>query len=410
MTMTVTRLPSPEWRERLQMSSTGAIKSNLFNAITAVRGIRPISDRFWWDDFRHRILVSGKLPWKSDTDERSWSDYDDAKLTEYVQASDVPVTLDLVQRAVVTVSMEQRRNCIQEWLECLRWDGTPRIGKWLTYHLGVEESPYSDAVGRAWLISAVARAMQPGCKADCVLILEGYQGIGKSSAMRALAGAEYFTDEIGDLGSKDAALQMQGAWVVELAELDVVSRSAIERTKAFLSRSTDRYRPPYGRHVIDQPRQCVFVGTSNDVEFRDATGNRRFWPVEVRHIDMDGIKAEREQLWAEALTAYRAGEPWWLTDRDVIEEAKEQQANRMQAEVWGDVLSEWLSGKDKTTVNELLRDALKVETGRWTRADEMRISSYLKSSGWVKTRRRTHGDRSYFYLRDFRDNDRLGPR
>lgn len=398
--MNVTRLPSPAWRDRLQLSANGVVKANLHNAITAVRGISQVSDRFWWDDFHHRIVVSGKLPWGDEVDDRPWLDWDDAKLTEFVQASDVPVGLDLINVAVRTVAMERRRNCLQEWLAGLKWDGTPRIGNWLPYYFGVESTAYTEAVGRAWLISAVARAMDPGCKADHVLILEGKQGKGKSSAIHALVGGEFYTDEISDFGSKDAALQMSGSWVIELGELDVVSRSAIERTKAFLSRRSDRYRPPYAKYVVDQPRQCVFVGTSNNVVFQDATGNRRFWPVQVKHVDIAGLAAEREQIWAETVSAYRAGEPWWITSDDVAADAEVQQHTFITCDPWDHACTEWLVGRDRTTTAELLSNAIGLSIDKRTRKEEMRVASYLKNNGWDRKQIRRNGERIWLYFRN----------
>jgi hypothetical protein len=161
----------------------------------------------------------------------------------------------------------------------LHWDGVERLDRWLSTYLGADDSDYSRAVGSRWLISAVARTFQPGAKADCCLILEGPQGIRKSTALRTIAG-EYFTDELADLGSKDAAMQTRGVWIIELSELDSLSHAEVARIKAFMSRTTDRFRPPYGMRLVESPRQCVFAGTVNHGTYlRDETGGRRFWPI-----------------------------------------------------------------------------------------------------------------------------------
>jgi putative DNA primase/helicase len=176
-------------------------------------------------------------------------------------------------------------------------------------------------VAARWLISAVARVFQPGAKADCCLILEGGQGIGKSSALRIL-GDPWFTDEIADLGGKDASFQTQGVWIVEIAELDSMNRSEVSRIKSFMSRNVGRFRPPYGRRIVESPRQCVFAGSVNhNVYLRDETGGRRFWPVECRSIDLAGLKRDRDQPWAEAVFKYQAGSPWWLESAELITKA-----------------------------------------------------------------------------------------
>jgi predicted P-loop ATPase len=146
------------------------------------------------------------------------------------------------------------------------------------------------------MISAVARIFQPGCKADCCLIFEGKQGRGKSTVVKILSDP-WFTDEISELGGREAAIQTAGVWIVELAELASMNRAHVNNIKAFMSRSADRFRRPWGRHAEEFPRQCVFAGTTNkDAYFSDETGNRRFWPVACGPLNLDGIRADRDQL------------------------------------------------------------------------------------------------------------------
>jgi predicted P-loop ATPase len=220
--------------------------------------------------------------------------------------------------AVQLVAADCPYHPVRTYLDGLEWDGTPRLDTWLVAYLGAENNAYHRAVGPKALIQAVARAYSPGYKADHVLILEGPQGSGKSSVVAALAPDQgWYCDEIADLGSKDAAQDLCGKWIVELAELSAMKRSEVERTKAFVSRRVDHYRASYGRRSQDHPRQCVFLGTTNgDAYLGDETGNRRYWPSAVGAIKLDELRRDRDQLWAEAVAAYHAGTAWHLDKKD----------------------------------------------------------------------------------------------
>ena len=183
-----------------------------------------------------------------------------------------------------------------------------------------------------------ARAFEPGCKADHALILEGRQGAGKSTACSILAlRAEWFTDEIADLGSKDSAQDLPGKWIIELGELSAMGKSAVERIKGFIARSSDHYRPSYGRNSQDFPRGCIFIGSTNATSTSDTTGNRRWWPVTVGDIKLDALRQDVPQLWAEAVAAYKAGEEWWL-DVDGEARAAEQQEQRAEVDPWEELV------------------------------------------------------------------------
>lgn len=247
--------------------------------------------------------------------------------------------------------------------------------------------------------SAVARINEPGSKADHCLIAEGPQGGGKSTAFRYVA-EPWFTDDIADLGTKDASLATIGAWVIELSELDAMSRAEFSRIKAFISRTTDRFRPPYGRRVIESPRQCVFVGTVNHAEYlRDETGGRRFWPVTCGQIDLEGLRRDRDQLWAEATARYRQGERWWLEETNAIEAAKEEQEARYSADPWEQPIADYLCDVfGSVTTAEVLEKAIKKPTGQWTRADEMRVAAILRRLRWKNGSRQGSGQRRRTYI------------
>ena len=302
----------------------------------------------------------------------------------------------------------------------------------MTY-LGAEDTPLNRAFGSRWMISAVARIMQPGAKVDHMLILEGPQGAKKSSALKALAGAEWFTDELAEIGSKDAAQQMRGIWIIEIAELDAISRAEVSRIKAFLTRTTDRYRPPYERYVVEVPRQCVFAGSVNpETYLRDETGNRRFWPVRCGRIDLDALRRDRDQLWAEAVARYRDGAIWWLDEPELIADAKTEQDQRYQADAWDARIDRWLvferrrvnhgygnyddwrdeeverpSPLTDVSVGRNPRRRLGIEPARWTRADQMRVAAYLKTNDWERYQCRTGAYREWRYRRVHRTENEL---
>jgi predicted P-loop ATPase len=284
-----------KWRQKLIANKQGIPKGILANAITAFRFAPEWQGVLAFDTFALATQVKHAPPWEGTGPvERAWSPLDDVLAANWLQHAGITVGLDTAQMAVEAVAQDAPYHPIRDYLNGLHWDGRPRVTAWLSSYLGVDRAPYADAVGERFLIGAVARIMKPGCKADCMLILEGLQGAGKSQAVQRLVG-RWFSDEISEFGSKDASLQLSGAWIFELSELDALQRADIAKVKSFLSRTTDRFRPPYGRRVIEAPRQCVFVGTTNSENYlRDETGARRFWPVKVTAISLDALERDRD--------------------------------------------------------------------------------------------------------------------
>lgn len=375
------------WKDKLQISSSGSARLNLFNACICFRDAPEFRGRIAYNEFTMETTVVGPLPWSDETD-RPWSKHDDNLANAWAQKNDLNIGLQITTQAIETVAYENKFHPLRAWLRTLAWDGTPRIHDWLTYYLAAERTPYTQAVGKAWLLSAVARVMQPGCKADHVLIIEGRQGLRKSSALKTLAGADWYTDELAEMGSKDAGLQMRGVWIIELAELDHLRSGEASRIKAFVSRSTDRFRPPYGERLVSAPRECVFAGTVNHGDYlKDDTGNRRFWPVEAgESIDIDGLATDRDQLWAETVARFDAGDPWWLTDNNVEQTAKQEQEERLEIDPWLETIKTWLEDAafDKVTAAELLTKAIGKRTGEISQRDATRIGSIMRSIGWKR--------------------------
>lgn len=381
-----------EWRNRLQLSSNGIAKKNLFNTCVALRDHPYIKGRIAYDEFKRDILVTDKLPW-SESVMRPWDEHDDLSVTEFLQGQDLDVTSAQVREAVHKVAYENRQHQLRSWMRSLVWDNTRRIDTWLTYYLGVDQSPYVQTVGRAWLISAVARIMSPGCKADGVLIIEGPQGIKKSTALRVLAGEDFFTDQLGAFGDKDTALQMCGRWIIELAELDHMGKAAVSRIKAFLSNPSDSYRPPYGHRTVTVPRECVFAGTVNDATYlRDSTGNRRFWPVTATSIDIPGLERIRNQIWAEAVAAYDAGDAWWITDAEIMRHAEEEQRDRVERDVWADVIDKWRGNLEGMQTGEILMNVIGKAQEHHSREDNRRIREIMMVKGFKLKNGRDGGE------------------
>ena len=222
---------------------------------------------------------------------------------------------------IAEIADAHRIHPVRDYLTSLKWDGIERLDMWLVDFLGAEDTLYVRAIGRRWLISAVARAIKPGVKADHMLVLEGPQGILKSSALATLCHDDsWFLEDLRDIHGKDALMQFGGKWLVEIAELQSFRGADNSRLKAFISTRTDNYRPPYARVGQDFPRSVVLAGSVNEDQYlKDATGGRRFWCFACGTIDIDGLAEARDQLWAEAAAAYAAKENWWLDNSEIIE-------------------------------------------------------------------------------------------
>jgi len=408
----------PAWANRLRLDLSGTPERNEANVIIALNSDPAFAGIIAFDEFRQEVAVLGALPWDETGDDpktpypRPWDDADDIRAAEWLQHREVNVAPLVVGRSVGAVARDIRIHPVRAYLQSLIWDGTPRLERWTSRYLGAAPTELTHAMGGLWMISAVARIFRPGVKADHMLILEGEQGARKSTALKILAGEEWFTDELPDLGSKDAAIHMQGVWIVEIAELDAIGRAEVSRIKAFLTRTTDRFRPPYGRHTVEIKRQCVFAGTVNpDTYLRDETGNRRFWPIRCGEIDVAGLARDRDQLWAEAVHRFKSGAIWWLEDKDLLKAARNEQDKRFQSDAWDGLIEHWLTHEIRVTgdnyssfdpprresiprreplknvsVGEILEEAIGIEPARWTRVDQMRVSGYLKKTGWERYR------------------------
>ena len=303
----------------------------------------------WWADALAYNTLSERAEWtQRDGTVIVVEDHHEAEIgLMLARQYGIHANTKVVSEAVSWAAHRHTYSPVADFLTALEWDEVERISSWCSRYLGAPDDRVTQAMGRAWLIQAVARAMQPGCKADTVLIMRGPQGSGKSTSLSILGG-EWFRDTPIDLASKDRFSALQGAWLYELAELDSLRRAEAQTLKAFVSSQRDSYRPSYGRNTRDVPRTTVFAGTTNDDEFlQDATGSRRWWVVETTTCDAVTLREDRDQLWAEAMHAYRAGESWHLeqdleADRAIVAQRYEV-TDPLAApfELWSDKRSDY---------------------------------------------------------------------
>ena len=352
------------------------------NVVKILQGDPRWAQKVRLDAFAGHVLVKGReLTDEIETEVMLWLD----------RIYSLSMSTQRVAEAIRYVASINAFHPVRDWLRSLRWDGDTRADTMLTRLFGASDDGLNAELSRRFLISCVARAMEPGCKVDTSLILIGRQGLKKSTALRALCGAEWFSDTAIDMTSKDAYMSIQGVWIYELAELDSVRPREASTVKAFLASQQDRFRPAYGRNVVTQPRQVVFVGTTNEEEFlTDPTGARRFWPVKSESIDIPGITAERDQLWAEAVAAYDGGERWYL-DGEAEGWLRYAQEQYRQVDPWEDRVREWglqqFAAKDQgISVAQVLTGALDLPAGQQTKGVEMRTAGILTGLGWVKRR------------------------
>jgi predicted P-loop ATPase len=236
-----------------------------------------------------------------------------------------------------------------------------------------------------FLISMIARVFNPGCKVDHLLVLEGPQGARKSTACGILGG-RWFSDAMPDITQgKEASAHLAGKWLIEVGEMHAMGRAEATLLKSFITRTTERYRPPYGRMEIVQDRQCVFIATTNESAYlKDATGGRRFWPVKVGAIDTDALAQDRDQLFAEALVAFRNREQWWPDSLFEREHIAPEQEERFEGDAWEQAIAEYFTTHQQATVSEVAQGALGFETAKIGTADQRRITSILEHLGLVR--------------------------
>lgn len=400
----------PEWTRGLQwvtrvgrsgstISATHALQASTDNLIQILT-----KDPRWegvvaWNEFQLRLVKTRPPPWGSTlatgSNDGAWCDEDDVRLAAwFARAYRMKVASKAASEVVAVAGEACRFHPVKQWLDGLVWDGVARCDHWLRECFGAPDDEITSAFGAKWLISGVARIYDPGCKVDTMLVLEGGQGVKKSTCLeRLMPDEKWFLDLRGDLDSKDTLQNLRGKWIAEISELSSVRRSDNEATKRFLSCRSDTYRDSYGRRSKDHPRQGILAGSTNggvnQAYLNDPTGGRRFWPVPCEKADDAWIVAHREQLWAEARERYMAHEPWWLSPELELSAARLQE-DRQEVDSWSTDLLSWIATQPCVTISSCLSH-LGIDVGNHDRGKQMRVGSILVKAKWFQRGRDTSG-------------------
>jgi predicted P-loop ATPase len=392
----------PPWHPLLRRDDRGRVIPDLRNVLIALRGEQSIAYGIAFDEMLQRALVTRIWPHAAGAQPiravpHEIGDDDLTRLQEWLQAMAIPrVGRETVSQAVEAVAREHCFHPVRDWLRSLEWDGVPRLGSWLHVCLGTPDDEYHRQIGSLFVIAMAARIFEPGCKCDYMLVLEGPQGEEKSKFCRALAGSDaFFSEHLPRIHGDQVRLSMhlRGHWLIEVAELAAMLKGDPEGTKDFISRRIEKYTPKYGRGEVTEPRQCLFIGTTNEDDYiRDVTGGRRYWPVRVIKIDLAALEAIRDELFAEAVAAYDEGKPWWPDRQFEKETIIPIQDDRQFEDALAEQVFEKLEG-----LTEITLGALGIQLGfdntKFDMAAQKRVASILRKAGWRKSKRNDRGNK-----------------
>ena len=382
--------PAPNWRRSLLYTQKGELAACLANVHDILLNSPEWSGVLGFDEFSARTMKRAPAPYYGG-EVGEWTAADDSRTAMWLtrRFRFAPPT-GLVAEAIETLALAYTYHPVRLWLRALpKWDGIDRLESWLMDFVGVKDTPYARLVAKWFFIGMIARVMRPGVKFDYCLVLEGAQGKRKSTVASTLGG-EWFGDTDLDLQNKDAMSALRGKLIYEFPEMGSVTRVEASKQKSFLSRQFDEFRPVYGRREIRLSRQCVFVGTTNEWEWnKDPTGGRRFWPVEVGEINIEGLAAMREQLFAEALCRFEAGEKFWPDAAEQKELFDPEQLAREQPESLIDALHDWVwcQVSDFSLADAVL-SGLKLDASKLTRDLTTRVGVALRKLGCERVERR----------------------
>lgn len=362
---------------------------------------------FRLNTFSNQIEFAKAPPWDTEHAVGSILKDEDLVYFKYYLAKNFKFEppVSLLMEGIVQLAKTQCYHPVRNYLNALTWDKTERLSDWLFYAAGVPKDAYTVAVARKILVAAVRRVFFPGCEFHSMLILEGGQGIGKSTLVKTLSGPFYASLSLGNI-DKDTVDAMQGRWIIEVDELVGFNRQDIEKMKSFITNPADRARLSYQRMTKTFPRQSVFIGTTNPIGdntyFRDESGNRRFWPVKCGAMNMAWIRENRDQLMAEAVEAYKAGETLYLDTTEALAIAREAQDERLALDPWTEPLAAFMESKKTLFVQYVsvldLARGLNIDVAHLTRAEQTRIGTVMRKLGFESRRSRKDGVRTMVYL------------
>lgn len=336
-----------DFLSKLKRTKQGIPESDVYNCLLILECDPELKGKVGLDEFAHRLTVLGDLPWRTKNSSLYWTDTDDACLRNYFATKFRIKGKGIIDDALQEVTQDNKFHPVRDYLQGIKWDGECRVDELFIKYLGAEDTPYVRAATRKWLCGAVARVMHPGIKFDTAIVLYGSQGLGKSLILEKL-GKSWFNNSLVDIKTKDTMEQIQGSWVIELGELAPTFKNENEIVKAFISRTSDRFRSPYGRRTEEYPRQCVFAGSTNNLMFlKDRTGNRRFWPItgdkdRKTANSWDITDEEIDQIWAEAFYYWSEGESLVLEGAVAEEAMRVQMSHTEGGELMG-LIEEYLS-------------------------------------------------------------------
>ena len=388
-------------------------RNNLMNLLFKVNNA-PCKNMVRYNEFNHEIELIKKPVWHKDNS--VWGDSDAIQAACWLSMNKgYEVPTNIIHEVILHEARTRAYHPIRDYLSALKPISEHNLlDTWLNRYCGTPINKYTSFVGRKILVAAVARVFNPGCKFDHILVLEGHQGLGKSHLCQTLA-EPWYSDASLDIRDKDSVSILQGNWIVELAEMAVLGKPGIENLKAFITRQVDRIRPAYGRTVENFKRQCIFFGTINPEKqgyLKDPTGNRRFWPVALKHFDLHKLREERDELWAQAVAAFKKGENIYVEGRETAAMIDAEVIKRQQEDPWFELLETYIEGHYMEHCPEgseycvvlpaqLYEDALNGSAAKITTWDASRIANILVRLGFEKTGSSKQNKRSSEYIRLF---------